>query len=514
MVRAIGSTNVVFEMLAVLRIPLPVVCLCWLGVAGVITTVSVGLAAEKSVPGKTAPGTSFDSLVAQLDSTYFLVRADAVTALGRSSDPRAFDHLMGALKDIRPEVRKAALIALANFGDPRALPAMSAFVVDKNVETGVAAVSAIGRMKHPSAIPYLVDAIRHKHYSVRGAAYNTLKTVGSAAVPALIAELKKNNRSARLKLITLLGEIGDPRAVGILETYASSKDGNQAINSRASKALAAIGDARTINGLLAALNSGDGGARYEAASALMTVGPPAVPGLIRVLNTGDWPAQREAVVALGEIRDPRAVAPLIAVVEEHRTLLMSDALQALGKLKDRRAVPPLTSLLANSKARSFAGGAIGALGNIGDKSATPHIVNFLRDRRIGAIASNALAKLEWQPGTDTERVYYLIGLKASERLTGKDFWPVVRNVLIRDIQSSDYEVFAYALYSFIALGADDVMPVLLNKLASDGNKEMANAYLNSGHPELSKAGADWARSHGYIVNTVSRSNATVRWGSF
>jgi len=49
----------------------------------------------------------------------------------------------------------------------------------------------------------------------------------------------------------------------------------------------------------------------QAAEALKEIGEPAVKPLIEKLKNGDWKVRIKAVIALGKIRDPQAVEPLI-----------------------------------------------------------------------------------------------------------------------------------------------------------------------------------------------------------
>lgn len=75
-----------------------------------------------------------------------------------------------------------------------------------------------------------------------------------------------------------------------------------------------------------------------------------VDGLIKVLGTGRHPESREeAAEALGEIRDPRAVDPLIAALNDRNPEVREEAAEALGKIGDPRAVEPLTGLLGDPR---------------------------------------------------------------------------------------------------------------------------------------------------------------------
>lgn len=68
--------------------------------------------------------------------------------------------------------------------------------------------------------------------------------------------------------------------------------------------------------------------------------------LISILKDKDfWRGRQEASKALGELKDPRAVEPLIAALKDEMDPVQSSAAKALGKIKDVRAVEPLITAL-------------------------------------------------------------------------------------------------------------------------------------------------------------------------
>ncbi|MBI5187727.1 MAG: HEAT repeat domain-containing protein [Nitrospirae bacterium] len=116
---------------------------------------------------------------------------------------------------------------------------------------------------------------------------------------------------------------------------------------------------------------------YEAAKALSKIGAPAVEYLIETLKDEDWDVQVRAVWALGEIKDSRAVNPLIAILEDKyletriplnavmfalgsgrelipgnkgiATYIRKLVVEALGKIGDRRTIEPLIATLKDNK---------------------------------------------------------------------------------------------------------------------------------------------------------------------
>jgi hypothetical protein len=84
------------------------------------------------------------------------------------------------------------------------------------------------------------------------------------------------------------------------------------VRRQAAEALAKIGNAQAVEGLIAALNHSDSGVRWEAAVALGNIGnAQAVEGLIAALNDSDSGVRRQAAVALGNIGNAETLKNLI-----------------------------------------------------------------------------------------------------------------------------------------------------------------------------------------------------------
>ncbi|MBI5745809.1 MAG: hypothetical protein HZA13_02265 [Nitrospirae bacterium] len=57
------------------------------------------------------------------------------------------------------------------------------------------------------------------------------------------------------------------------------------------------------------------------------------------------------------------------------------------------------------------------------------------------------------------------------------------------------------LYAFIGAGKEEIIPVLIEKLNTKGNKTMAEAYLNGGQPQFANTAKEWAEKHGYVIKS-------------
>ncbi len=72
--------------------------------------------------------------------------------------------------------------------------------------------------------------------------------------------------------------------------------------------------------------------RYAAREALIRIGKPAVEALIYALKHKNWQVRREAVNALGDIKDPRVIQPLIGMLNDEEKFVRGAAAWSLSGL--------------------------------------------------------------------------------------------------------------------------------------------------------------------------------------
>ncbi len=154
----------------------------------------------------------------------------------------------------------------------------------------------------------------------------------------------------------------------------------------------------TVPHLISKLKSGDTIKREEAAYALgESSDPRALEPLLEVLQNQaeDGQVRMSAAMALGSLADCAAVEPLIEFVRvdmEKRTGIIAAGIGALGELKDPRAVPILLKAL-NNRAEDWLYREMAArtLGSIGDRRAVDDLISaaYMGDTRHDAIAALA-----------------------------------------------------------------------------------------------------------------------------
>ena len=129
-----------------------------------------------------------------------------------------------------------------------------------------------------------------------------------------------------------------------------------------------------------------------------------VKGLIKALRHED--VRKEAAEALVNIGEP-AVEPLIQALKDEYSDVREEAARALGRIGDKRAVEPLIQALKDNI--DVQRRAAWALRKIGEPAVEP-LIQALKDEYsdVRWRAAWALDEMGWEPGDDTEKVYYLI----------------------------------------------------------------------------------------------------------
>ena len=236
----------------------------------------------------------------------------------------------------------------------------------------------------PDDLTPLFTALQDDRYDVRRQAHVALWELHDpAAVPALLAGMAMPDRHVRALVATLLGELGDRRAVlPLIDLLRTGEAGDVFANvrARAAEALGRLGDPQAVEPLIAALTDEDAETRAK------------------------------AIEALGRLGDPRAVEPLIAAT---RAMRNPSGATILGNLGDRRAVAPLLADLEPLRQEaepsppavpwqgSYYYYIIRALGKLGDPRAVP-LLEWIRDherepvlkrKSLGDVAAAALRRI-------------------------------------------------------------------------------------------------------------------------
>ena len=274
-----------------------------------------------------------------------MVRAKAAEALGRIGGS-AVDILIHALKDADTTVR--------------------ATVVD-----------VLGSIRSRKAVEPLVQILKYDpDFVVQAKAAWSLGCIGGAAIEVLINTLSDTDSRVRMKIIDVIGKIGDKRAISPL--IQMLRDESFEVRVKTAQVLEGIGR-EAVDPLIQVLNDPDTGVRIKASEVLGKIASNrATHSLIHLLKDTDSGVRASVAQALGRIRDLHALDPLIEISQDNESVVRAHVAEALGALEDARAVDSLAALLkdGNALVRSKAAE---ALGKIGDKKATLALIYALSD---------------------------------------------------------------------------------------------------------------------------------------
>jgi HEAT repeat protein len=331
------------------------------------------------------------------------IRLSAVRELSRLADTRAVEPLISVLNDGDAGIREAAITALGWFKDTRATEPLIAMLNDNDPSVRCLAAQALGLIGDTRAVEPLISALRGKNLSVRSAAVTSLGQLKDPRAFEPLSVLLRVDGLQRVAQDALI-EMG-PTAVEPLCRILQEED--HPLRFYAAELLTKIHDAGAINSLIASLGVRVNGIGQLAADALVGIGVPAVDELIGSLNDADPNVRQMAIKALGQIKDGRAVGPLLdalhdVILDVRRQALVAvmnfegdqvteaaltalddpglrvEASLLLGERKDLRVLPYLietltvTDPLNGERARR-------ALTLIGEP-AVQELINVVRDR--------------------------------------------------------------------------------------------------------------------------------------
>jgi HEAT repeat protein len=280
------------------------------------------------------------ALLEALQGEYFTVRSRAAFALGKTGEPKAIQPLLHALKDKEDEVRIAACLALGQFKDPSTFDDITNVLLDDpKIEVRQAAARALGNTQDPAALPYLMEALHDSFwwYEREFAASDLLSAIekmGVAAVKPLIEALQDKEGTVRKFAATLLGKLGDPRAIESLGM--ALYDLHHEVGKVSAESLAQFG-APAVDVLIEALSHPEMWIRIHAIEALSMIKDARItPVLLEMLNDPEREVKKQLILSFANLKDPRALPALqeIAANRADRELhtLAKQAVENLAKV--------------------------------------------------------------------------------------------------------------------------------------------------------------------------------------
>lgn len=319
------------------------------------------------------------------------VRKGAAWALGVIGDTQAAGALIGALKDPDEEVRRGAAWALGEMGTA-VVPQLNEAMGDEELRPVVAEilekagveeervlaggdffeeeVPLAGEEIIEAALEPLEPSFESEPEQPMGAASQVLDKLGWKA-EGEIDKLGSLISKGRWDEVTELGDEAVDRLIEVLQS------GNPEVRSRAAWSLGVIGSGRSVQPLVQALTDPDADVRSKVAGALKKMPASSLDPLIDALRDPSPDLRREAAQVLGEIKDIRAITPLIKSLDD-----------------------------GDERVRAGAAGALEKIGSPAIESLQEALQD--EDRAMRVRAGEILKKLGWETPTETDEIEALI----------------------------------------------------------------------------------------------------------
>jgi len=147
------------------------------------------------------------------------------------------------------------------------------------------------------------------------------------------------------------------------------------VRMHAARALGRIKNPEAVRPLIPLLQDKVKAVREEASGALAAIGEAAIPALLAALAHEEWLVRLHAVESLGKTKSPKAVEPLLSMLfNDGDSAVREDAVRALGEIGDPQAVEFLFTAMKEPGLRTLA---VEALGRIGDRRAIHVLVEVV-----------------------------------------------------------------------------------------------------------------------------------------
>lgn len=480
---------------------------------------------------------TFASAVKALKAHHFADRRGAATYLGNLKDRRAVVYLVDALADKDNSVVKDVIEALIKINDPRAIEPITKILFIDDFTTAEMAAAALGHFKSPKSVKPLLDILGASsdedfYDYTQAAAADALGEIGDVNAEAALIKALNYTQKVKYAATRALGHINGPKSQDALfKVFKESKDpylkklalhsleeigftfNNKQdiaqylfLSHEYNKLTSILGEEGAINFLL---EESKDNLSFESKNGLVNTlaevgGSKIVNKLIDYIQLTSTEVESRNIIirTLGKIKDPRATLILTSFLEDDKSELANGQVvfAALGEIGDPRAVAPLLRYIDK---RSLDHVDIDTLSNYKDaqsiKTITGKLNDYLRNWKHNKDVANILRELKWKPTTRNEKVHFWLANRDSEML--KQNWGMTKAVLLSDIDTNNYIAIENSLYGFIGIGKSEIIDTLVKKISKQGSKELAEAYINCGKSELVSAGEEWAKVHGYSINT-------------
>lgn len=302
-----------------------------------------------------------------------IVRAEAMTALGKTQDGRVVDLLGEALADTDEQVQQRAAAALASFKTDKARSYLTLQYSRRGRSTRTAIVQALKGTNIPGAMASVVVAEASAIWD------RNMKVLNAGTLPERVGAAEELGRSGRADAVN--------RLVPLL------KDKHVALAAAAARGLGAAGDPRAVPALTELLDENYPELREAACEALGRLGDPAPLPRLLVVAQEKSPVSVFATRAIVSL--PRSPEVDKALCELMLTANETEVLSTGRELRRRGGCPvePILEKLKSPATANQALLAIVALAPAGEVTAKVVPLTTSNDEVTRRLAIEALAEL-------------------------------------------------------------------------------------------------------------------------
>lgn len=257
----------------------------------------------------------------------------------------------------------------------------------RTTTVGAEAAKALWRIERK--IELLIAQLRHEDWQVRSNVVMALKEIKDLRTIEPLVEILNTDkiRGVREKAVAVLIELGDPEAVPLLLVVA--KDQNSKGRVQAIVGLGELGGVE-VSLLIEVLKDKDVEVKAQAVASLGDLGDRELsPLFLELLNDQHSKVQAQAIVALGKIKEVQAIPLLIPVANGPFVL---EVVEALGEIGGEQSVEFLIAALED-QCSVVRGRAVVALGKVKDPRALPALIDLLEDKQLQGTVFWALQEI-------------------------------------------------------------------------------------------------------------------------
>lgn len=356
------------------------------------------------------------------------------------------------------QVRNAALEAFPRYGE-KATSYLLELLRDFDDDVRIFSATMLGEIRDPLAVEGLAAALKDPQENVRHAAAESLGKIRDRRGVAPLIECLQEDFWTQYPAVVALGEIGDPIAIEPLITLLEDEMLRQAVI----RSLGKIGDPSAIPVLAGLLTKPDPETRDDTIAALVR---------IQQQITSEPASGVEFLPRIApSLQDEDVVTHLLDSLASAELEIRKNAVVALGWLRENRAIEKLIELLEDFELEEYV---VGSLVSIGE-AALPHVIKALAhpEPRVRAALIRCLDWIGIPDGLQACRPFLTdaheeVRYQAVTALGGIIEHPEIEDALLALLENPDPEFRAAVIEALGNSGSAGLKEKIIRRL-SDGN---------------------------------------------